>query len=158
MKSCPEKQSLHHFVRVDLDNWTATFLGLKRGWPKILVSIASSSNSYRVFGTDETVLFDVVSDFASACPLECRNVSYEEIREMLSMPMVLENPAGGFNVYDFDLHLESARIVSVSTDLQINEGFLPGMKPIRQRIDGINERGYGAFFLRTHFTNRKKGY
>lgn len=158
MEAFPEKPPVHHFVRVYLDQWSATEMGVKRGWPKLLVKIERDAHFYRVLSADQTVMFEAHTDFANAVPLENDNASFAAIRDMLSMPMVLEKPSGGFKVFDFDLHFESAGIHSVSTDLRVREKYLPSLKPIAMNIDGINTSEFGAFYLRTRFTNRKTTY
>jgi hypothetical protein len=154
----PDKPPLFHVVRVYLDQWTATELGVKLGWPKQLVKIESTALSYRVFDSDEAVIFESNMDPTRALPLEEGNASFAAIREMLSMPMVLQRPAGGFNVFAFDWHLESAEVHSVPADLQVQPSYLPGFQGIVRQTDGINNTDFGAFYLKTRFTNQKTVY
>ena len=73
MESYPKKPPLHHFVRVYVNDWNANHMGVKRGWPKLLVNIESSANLYRVLGADESLLYESDSDFLSSQPLEDGN-------------------------------------------------------------------------------------
>jgi hypothetical protein len=133
-------------------------MGIKRGWPKLLVNMTSSAGAYRVYGEDEKLLFESNSDFTNAQPVDQENASFVAIRKMLTMPLVLRKPSGDYKVCDFDLHFESATLLSLSTNLRINERFMPGLKPVRETVGGLNQRDYGTFFMKTRFTNRKLAY
>ena len=158
MAAFPEKPPVHHFVRVYLDQWSAAKMGVERGWAKLLVKIEQNLHFYRVRNADEIVIFEANPDFANALPLDDDNTSFAEIRNMLSMPMVLQKPSGGFKVFDFDLHFESTRIYSVPADLRVDESYLPGLTPIVKRVNGINTSDFGTFYLKTRFTNQETTY
>ncbi|MGI9516985.1 MAG: hypothetical protein ACR2NP_08075 [Pirellulaceae bacterium] len=160
MAKSPNKPPMHHFFCVYLDNWPGTYLGIERGWPKLLVPVASRGNCYSVLDCCNNQIFQSVTDYAHAEPV-CvgANESLNWIRTMLEMPMVLRKPRDcGFKVMDFDLHFECAKIHSVCSELRINCGFLPGLPASCESVPGINQTTYGAFHLDTRFTARKMKY
>ncbi len=160
LKKSPEKPPVHHFFKVYVDNWPATYLGIENGWPKIHVPIKSKGNCYSIFHCDYGMIFNANTDYACAQPITpSGEASFQAIREMLEMPMVLQKPTGsGFKVVDFDLHFECAQVRSVPSEICIRCGFLPGLSPTQEFVPGINEASYGAFLLQAHFTAKKKKY
>jgi len=145
-----------HFVRVYLDHPKPASQGTRRsGWPKILTAIHAVGQSYEICRGPWGTIFRAETDRDDARPVDPENASLEQLEAMLSQPLVLKHE-GCFELHRFNFHFNCARIRAVSSHVEIGEGFMPGLGPIRRDFAGIDEADFGAFTLNCRYTHTSR--
>ena len=147
LQSRPRDEPVFHVVRIYLNSRRATIQGIRRfGWPKICTDIEARGPAYRILGPCGETLLAAQTDYRQLAPVDPKNDSLRQIQRILSQPLVLER-RGSLDRYDFDLHLATATIRSVSVQLQVCRGFSPQLGPLKAAIPGINRQAFGAFHI-----------
>ena len=152
----PDAGPVFHFVRVYVNNIRARNQGIRRfGWAKIYTPICTTGRSYQIGCNGCGTLFEARTDCGRPKPFDPNNDSLKQIQDMLSQPLVLKY-RGCFDLYSFDLHFGTATVRPVSVEVQLHEGFMPGLGPMEATIPGIDEADFGAFSIDCWFTKVPK--
>ena len=69
---------------------------------------------------------------------------------MLSQPLVLKH-RGAFDIYTFDMNFQSATVLSLPSQFQLREGFMPKLEAMNANIRGINQSDFGTFHIDSRF-------
>jgi len=151
LKDHAYREPVFHFVRVYLNHARATRQGIRGfGWPKIHTAIRGGKHRYRVFGSCSRTILDARPDWSQVEAADPRNASLEQIRRMLSQPLVLKHH-GAFDVYSFDMHFDTATVKSLPSRFQLRRGFMPRLEAVEANFPGINAADFGAFHIDCRF-------
>ena len=151
-EGCPGKEPVFHFVRVYVDSARAASQGIRRfGWPKVCTAIDVQDGNYRILGGPSGSLLEGRAEDDRLEPVQPDNASLRHVQQMLTQTLVLEH-RGCFDHYDFDFHFDGATVRSMPAEVQIQEGFMPGLPPRTVKSAGIGREDYGAFFIDCRIT------
>ena len=109
-----------------------------------------AAGSYRIGGGRGTV-FDAELGPREAPLVSSVNASLRDIQGMLSQPLVLKHE-GRFEISTFDFHFDAAVLRPTSAEVEINQGFMPGLTPRQLSVRSLADEPYGAFYIESHFT------
>ncbi len=152
LESAPRGTPVFHFVRVYTDSLKGTTKGIRQsGWPKIYTPIASTDETYRIMPDGVGTVLGAQMDFSQLKPVAAGNRSLRQVEAMLSQPLVLRHE-GVYNIYTFDFHFENAALTSMPVSLEIREGFMPQLGPMKGKMPGIADSDFGAFHLDCRYT------
>jgi hypothetical protein len=147
----PGAGPVYYFARVYCDNARAAAIGIRQyGWAKILTPMEAGDRLYRIRGGAGIVLQAEI-DQAHAKTVGLSNASLQQIQGMLSQPMVLRHN-GSYHPYSFDFHFQTASLTSVPVELELREGFMPQLSPVKTKIPGIADDELGAFYIECRYT------
>ena len=57
-----------------------------------------------------------------------------------------------FHLYSFDFHFASSSNNSIPVRLELREGFMPKIKPMKGQVPGIADSDFGAFYIECRYT------
>ena len=152
LETAPRGTPVFHFVRVYTDSLKGTTKGIRQsGWPKIYTPIATTDETYRITPEGAGTVLGAQMDYAHLKPVGAGNHSLRQVEAMLSQPLVLRHE-GVYNIYTFDFHFEKAAITSMPVSLEIREGFMPQLGPMKGKMPGIADSDFGAFHVACRYT------
>jgi hypothetical protein len=152
LEAAPRGAPVFHFVRVYTDSLKGTTKGIRQsGWPKIYTPIATTDETYRITPDGAGTILGAQMDYAHLKPVGAGNHSLRQVEAMLSQPLVLRHE-GVYNIYSFDFHFDKAALTSMPVSLEIREGFMPQLGPMKGKMPGIADSDFGAFHLACRYT------
>ena len=152
LEAAPRSGPVFHFVRVYTDSLKGTTKGIRQsGWPKIYTPIATTDETYRIMPEGAGTVLGAQMDYARLKPVDTGNHSLRQIEAMLAQPLVLRHE-GVYNLYTFDFHFQKATLTSMPVTLEIREGFMPQLAPMKGKMPGIADSDFGAFHLACRYT------
>ena len=152
LEAAPRGGPVFHFVRVYTDSLKGTTKGIRQsGWPKIYTPIATTDETYRITPEGAGTVLGAQMDYAHLKPVGTENHSLRQIEAMLAQPLVLRHE-GVYNLYTFDFHFQKATLTSMPVILEIREGFMPQLAPMKGKMPGIADSDFGAFHLACRYT------